>query len=104
MYFPFFNRLLAEDLGPKPPESSLKLLYQVNLIGEYIKSAFQGNIAAINTTTKYKKLNVKAGTLPTDNALLFKITLPVGYVPQGVTIIQCYDLSSVPIGAAVYAE
>jgi len=104
MYFPFFSRLQQEDLGPKPGDASLKLLYQVNLIGDYIKSAFQGNIALINTTAKIKKLTIKAGTLPTDNALLFQVALPTGYVPQGLTILQCYDLSGAPVGGVPWAE
>lgn len=105
MYQPLFTRILKEDLGKDVPAWTDKLTYQINLMADYMKSAFAKQITIQdNMMNPFKDLQITAGATPSDNKVTFFVPLPSAYQPKGVQIINCIDLSGVVVGNAVWAE
>lgn len=105
MYLPLFTRILKEDLGPDAPEWSDKLIYPINLMADYMKTAFSNNITfADNMQNPKKTMQLIAGATPASNTLTFSVPLPAGYQPVGVQILNCIDLAGTVVGAAVTCE
>lgn len=105
MYQPLFTRILKEDLGKNVPDWTDKLTYQINLMADYLKTAFAKQITIQdNLMNPIKSLQITAGATPSSNTISFLVTLPAGYQPQGVGVLNCIDLSGVVVGAAVWAE
>lgn len=105
MYQPNFTRILKEDLGKDAPDWTDKLTYQINLISDYLKVAFANSITIQdNLQLPRRTLQLTAGATPASNTVSFQVTLPAGYQPQGVQILNCIDLSGSVVGAAVWAE
>lgn len=105
MYAPLFTRILKEDLGKDVPPWTDKLTYQINLMADYLKTAFAKSITIQdNLMNPIKSLQITAKATPAANTVSFLVTLPAGYQPQGVQILNCIDLSGVVVGNAVWAE
>lgn len=105
MYPPLFTRILKEDLGKDAPEWTNKLTYQINLIADYLRSAFAKQITVQdNLMNPVKSLQLTAGATPASNTVTFLVALPSGYQPIGVQVLNCIDLSGVVVGNAVWAE
>jgi hypothetical protein len=105
VYQPLFTRILKEDLGPDAPPWSDKLIYSINLMTDYLKTAFAKNITfKDNVQNPIKILQIVAGTTPSSNKVTFAVALPAGYQPIGITILNCIDLSGSVVGAAVTCE
>lgn len=105
MYTPLFTRILKEDLGPDAPPWTDKLLYSINLMTDYLKTAFANGITVQeNLQLPRRTIQVLAGATPASNAQSFLVPLPAGYQPIGVQILNCIDLSGVVVGAAVTCE
>lgn len=105
IYQPLFTRILKEDLGPDAPPWSDKLIYPINLMADYMKTAFAKNITfQDNMQPPMRTLQVAAGATPASNTQTFLVALPVGYQPVGLQVLNCIDLSGVVVGNAVWAE
>lgn len=105
MYQPQSNRILKEDLGKDAPAWVDKLTYQLNIISDYLKTAFAKNITIQdNLMNPFKDIQLTAGATPASNTVSFLVTLPSGYQPKGVQIVNCLDLSGSVVGNAVWAE
>lgn len=105
MYTPLFTRIMKEDLGPDAPPWSDKLIYSINLMTDYLKTAFAKSITfQDNLQNPIRKLQLTAGATPDLNKVTFSVTLPAGYQPIGVQILNCIDLSGTIVGNAVTCE
>jgi hypothetical protein len=105
MYQPFFTRILKEDLGPDAPKWADKLVYQLNLMTDFLKSAFARNITIQdNLINPIRQMQITSTGSPATDTLSFSVTLPAGYAPKGVQIVNCTDLSGAIVGNAVWAE
>lgn len=105
MFQPLFTRILKEDLGKDVPPWVDKLIYQLNLIVDYLKTAFANQITfQANLQNPIKTLQLTSGATPVSNTVSFLVTLPAGYQPIGVNILNCIDLSGAVVGSAVWAE
>ena len=105
MYQPLFTRILKEDLGKNVPPWTDKLTYQLNLITDYLKTAFaKGITIKDNLMNPTKVLTIKSTGTPSLDTVSFLVALPSGYQPLGVQILNCIDLSGVVVGAPVACE
>lgn len=105
MYQPLFTRILKEDLGPDAPPWSDKLIYPINLMADYLKTAFAKQITfQDNMQPPIRQIQLVAGATPATNTISFLVTLPQGYQPLGVVILNCIDLSGSVVGNAVTCE
>lgn len=105
MYQPLFTRVLKEDLGKDAPKWADKLTYQLNLITDYLKTAFaKGITIRDNLMNPTKVLTVKSTGVPSTDTVSFAVDLPPGYQPLGVQILNCIDLSGSVVGASVTCE
>lgn len=105
MYQPLINRILKEDLGKDAPDWSEKLTYQLNTIVDFLKIAFANGITIQdNLINPIKSLQITAGATPASNTQSFLVSLPAGYQPKGVLILNCIDLAGTVVGDAVWAE
>lgn len=105
MFQPIVTRITKEDLGKDVPPWSDKIIYQLNLITDYMKSAFaKGITIQENLLNPIRKLSLTATGVPATDTLSFSVALPSGYQPQGVQILNCIDNSGALVGAAVTCE
>lgn len=105
MYQPFFTRILKEDLGKDAPAYTDKILYQLNLMTDFLKTAFARNITIQdNLINPIRTLQITSTGVPANDTITFSVTLPSGYQPKGVSILNCIDLSGTIVGAAVTCE
>jgi len=105
MYQPLFTRILKEDLGKDAPKWADRLIYQLNLITDFLKTAFARSITIQdNLINPIKTLQLVAKATPAENTVSFLVSLPAGYQPMGVLIINCIDLSGAIVGNAVTCE
>lgn len=105
MYQPLFTRILKEDLGHDAPKWVDKLIYQINLMTDFLKTAYaKGITIQDNLINPIKTLTITSTGTPATDTISFLVTLPSGYQPQGVQIINCIDLSGTTVGNAVWAE
>ncbi len=105
MFQPSFNRIQKEDLGKDVPKAIDPIVYQVNLLVDYLKTAFAKGISIQeNLMNPFKRVQLTAGATPDLNATSFLVPLPSGYQPQGVQVVNCIDLSGAIVGSAVWAE
>ena len=80
MYQPLFTRILKEDLGKNVPPWTDKLTYQLNLITDYLKTAFAKGITfKDNLMNPIKVLTVKSTGVPSTDTVSFLVALPSGY-------------------------
>lgn len=104
MFQPNFTRIQNEDLGPNPPKSLTPVVYQLNLIIDYLKTAFSKGITnQENLINNFKTLTIVSGQ-NTNDAVNFAVKLPSGYQPQGLQVLNCIDNSGVIVGHQVWAE
>jgi hypothetical protein len=105
MFQPVFTRIQNEDLGPNPPKSTTPIVYQVNLLIDYLKSAFaKGITLQDNLINNFKTVQIKSTGNPATDTTSFSVSLPSGYQPQGLQVLNCIDLSGSIVGNAVWAE
>jgi hypothetical protein len=105
MYQPLFTRVLKEDLGKDAPKWADKIIYQANLITDYLKIAFAKGISIPeNLVNPIKTLTVKAIGIPAADTVSFLVALPSGYQPLGVVILNCVDLAGTLVGNPVTCE
>lgn len=105
MFQPVFTRIMKEDLGEKPPKALDPVVYQLNLIVDFLKTAFSKAITLQdNCINPFKTMQITATGVPSTDTLQFAVQLPSGYQPQGLQIINCIDLSGTIVGNAVWAE
>jgi len=105
VYQPTFTRILKEDLGPNVPAWTDKLIYQTNLITDFLKAAFARSITIQdNLINPIRTLQITATGVPAKDTLSFSVTLPSGYQPKGVQIINCIDQAGTIVGNAVTCE
>lgn len=105
MFQPVFTRIQNEDLGANPPKSMTPVVYQLNLIVDFLKSAFAKSISLQeNCINPFSTQQIVSKGSPALDTLQFTVKLPSGYQPQGLQIINCIDLSGAIVGAAVWAE
>lgn len=105
MFQPTFNRILKEDLGKEAPKGLDPLVYQINLMVDYLKTAFaKGITIQDNLMEPFTIQQFKSTGAPTTDTFSFLVSLPSGYQPKGVSIINCIDLSGAIVGNAVWAE
>lgn len=105
MYIPLIARVLKEDLGPDAPPWSEKLTYALNTIIDYLKVGFAKNITLQeNLQNPTKSIQLVAGATPASNTISFLVSLPQGYQPIGIQILNCIDLSGTIVGNAVTCE
>jgi hypothetical protein len=105
MYPPVFTRIQNEDLGPNPPKSSAPIVYQVNLMVDFLKTAFAKAITfQDNMIDNIKVLQITSTGNPAKDTVTFAVTLPSGYQPVSVQVLNCVDLSGSIVGNAVWAE
>lgn len=96
---------MKEDLGPDAPAWSDKIIYPINLMADYLKTAFANNITfQANMQPPIKSLQINAKATPDLNTISFLVNLPQGYQPIGVVILNCIDLSGSLVGSAVTCE
>lgn len=70
-----------------------------------MKTAFGKQITIQdNLMNPIKQIQITAGATPAANTISFLVSLPSGYQPIGLSIINCIDLSGAVVGAAVWAE
>jgi hypothetical protein len=102
---PVFTRVQTEDLGPNPPKAVTPVVYQLNLIIDYLTTAFRKSITfQENLINNFKTLQLTSTGIPAKDTIAFTVSLPSGYQPQGLQIINCIDLSGSIVGNAVWAE
>jgi len=105
MFQPSFTRIQTEDLGKEPPKALTPVVYQINLIIDYLKTAFAGAITIQdNLINPFSTQQIVSTGTPAKDTLSFSVTLPSGYQPVGCIIINCQDLSGSIVGNAVWAE
>lgn len=105
MYQPLFTRILKEDLGGDTPKWTDRLIYQLNMMTDFLKVAFaKGITIQDNLINPIKTVQLVAGATPALNTLSFSVSLPSGYQPIGLQVLNCIDLSGTVVGAAVWAE
>lgn len=105
MYQPLFARILKEDLGKDAPKWTDRIVYQLNLITDYLKIGFaKGITIQDNLINPIKTLQITATGVPASDTASFAVSLPSGYVPKGVQILNCVDLSGSIVGNPVWAE
>jgi hypothetical protein len=105
MYQPFFTRVLKEDLGKNVPDWTNRILYQMNLITDYLKIAFSNGITIQDNLINPLSIQTITSTgSPATDTLSFSVTLPSGYQPKGAIIINCIDNSGSIVGNAVTCE
>ena len=104
MYQPNFTRIQNEDLGANPPKALTPVVYQLNLMIQYLQAAFANGITLqANTINNFKQLTVVSGQ-NTNDSVSFAVSLPSGYQPVGAQIINCIDNSGTIVGNAVGCE
>lgn len=105
MFQPNFTRIQKEDLGKDSPKALDPVVYQVNLLIDYLKTAFAKSITIqdnlINPTNTQQ---ITSTGVPAKDTLKFAVTLPSSYQPRGLIIINCQDLSGAIVGNAIWAE
>jgi hypothetical protein len=80
-------------------------VYQLNLIIDYLKTAFANAITfQDNTINNIRSLQITATGIPAKDTLSFSVTLPNGYQPVGLLVCNCIDLSGSIVGNPVWAE
>jgi hypothetical protein len=105
VYQPDFARIQTEDLGDKPPKALDPVVYQINLIVDYLKIAFAKGISfQDNCLPNYRTLQLKSTGVPATDTISFAVSLPNGYQPLGVQILNCIDLSGALVGNPVTCE
>jgi hypothetical protein len=105
MFQPTFTKVQTEDLGKEPPKALTPIVYQLNLLIDYLKLAFaKGITIQDNLINPINSEQIKATGVPASDTLRFSVKLPTAYQPQGLIIINCIDLSGAPVGNAVWAE
>src|SRR6185437_14502217 len=105
MFQPTFTRILKEDLGPDAPSWTDKLLYQMNLTTDYLKAAFAKSITIQdNLINPIRTVQITSTGSPATDTTSFSVTLPSGYQPKGVQILNCVDQSGSIVGNAVTCE
>ncbi len=105
MFQPTFSRILKEDLGPDAPKWVDRLLYQLNLITDYLKIGFNRAITIQdNLINPFSIQQIKATGVPATDTISFQANLPAGYQPKGVIVVNCIDLGGTVIGNPVWAE
>ncbi len=105
MYPPVFTRIQTEDLGANPPKAVTPVVYQLNLMIDYLKTAFSRSITIQdNLINPINTQQIKATGTPATDTLQFAVTLPSGYQPKGVIVINCIDLSGAIVGNPVTCE
>lgn len=99
------TRILKEDLGKDTPQWVDKLLYQMNIMTDYLKTAFAKQITIQdNLINPIRQITLTAGASAAANTTSFSVSLPSGYQPKGVQIVNCIDNSGSIVGSAVWAE
>jgi hypothetical protein len=92
-------------LGGDTPKWTDRIIYQLNMMTDFLKVAFaKGITIQDNLINPIKTVQVIAGATPASDATQFSVALPAGYQPQGLQIINCIDLSGAIVGNAVWAE
>jgi len=105
MFQPLFTRILKEDLGPDAPKWVDRIIYQLNLMTDFLKTAFAKNISIQdNLINPTKSIQLTSTGSPATDTISFEVSLPAGYQPKGVQILNCIDLSGAIVGNAVWAE
>jgi len=105
MYQPIFTRILKEDLGKDAPKGLDPIVYQINLMVDYLKAAFAKSITIQdNLINPLVIQQIKSTGVPANDTISFLVSLPSGYQPKGVQILNCIDLSGTIVGAAVTCE
>jgi|ERR1019366_6856959 hypothetical protein len=105
MFPPNYTRVLKEDLGKDVPAWTDKILYQLNLISDYLRIAFTKGISVQdNLINPIKQMTILATGVPKTDTLNFAVALPSGQQPIGVVILNCIDNSGALVGAPVWAE
>jgi len=105
MFQPTFTRILKEDLGPNVPPWVDKIIYQLNLITDYLKSAFAKSITIQdNLINPLRQIQLTSTGSPAKDTVSFSVALPSGYQPKGVQILNCIDQSGSLVGNAVTCE
>ena len=105
MYQGKFTRIQNEDLGPNPPKSLTPVVYQLNQIIDYLKTAFANAITEQdNLINNIRALTITATGVPAKDTISFSVTMPNGYQPVGLQILNCIDNSGSLVGNAVWAE
>lgn len=105
MFQPLFSRVLNEDLGKDVPKWADRIIYQLNLITDYLKTAFAKNITIQdNLLNPITTQQLVATGVPATDTIAFLVTLPPGYQPKGVQILNCIDNSGSIVGNAVTCE
>ena len=105
MYQGKFTRIQNEDLGANPPKYLTPIVYQLNLIIDYLKTAFANAITfQDNMINNIRSLQIKSTGVPATDTLSFSVSLPNGYQPQGLVVCNCIDLSGSIVGNPVWAE
>jgi hypothetical protein len=100
-----FTRIQNEDLGPNPPQALTPVIYQVNLLIDYLKTAFANAITfQDNMINNIRSLQITATGVPTKDTITFSVSLPSGYQPVGLLVCNCIDLSGSIVGNPVWAE
>jgi len=105
MFQPLFARILKEDLGKDAPKSLDRIVYQLNLITDYLKTAFAKSITIQdNLLNPIIIQQIKSTGSPATDTISFLVSLPAGYQPKGVQILNCIDLSGTIVGSQVTCE
>lgn len=105
MFQPVFTRIQKEDLGKDAPKALDPVVYNLNLIVDYLKTAFAKSITLQdNCINPFKTMPILATGVPATDTLSFAVTLPPGYQPQGLLVINCIDLAGTIVGNPIWAE
>ncbi len=105
MFQPTFTRIQKEDLGKDAPKALSPVVYQINLMVDYLKTAFaKGITIQENLFNPFNTQQITATGVPARDTLKFSVSFPAGAQPQGLQIINCQDLSGSIVGNAVWAE
>ncbi len=105
MYQPSFARIQKEDLGKDAPKALDPIVYNLNLMVDYFKTAFaKGITIQENLLNPINTQQIIATGVPATDTLQFSVSLPSGAQPVGLQIINCRDLSGALVGNAVWAE
>lgn len=105
MFQPTFTRIQKEDLGKDSPKAIDPVVYQVNLMVDYLKTAFSKGITIQeNLQNPINTQQIKATGVPATDTLKFSVNFPSGAQPIGLQIINCVDTSGSIVGNAVWAE
>ncbi len=105
MYQPSFARIQKEDLGKDSPKALDPIVYNLNLMVDYLKTAFSKGITIQeNLFNPINTQQITATGVPATDNLQFSVSFPSGAQPTGLQIINCRDLSGAIVGNAVWAE